>query len=191
MEPVESDRDFISELLLTQLGSCGRSYRREAQEAGRKIISEMYSPPRVTAELKKMGHKHLVPGFALDLTVMDPDDGMPWDFSDCRKQDKAMKMVRSQKSYMVIGSPECKAFCTFMALNEARSRDPEKIRAARAKAVMHLEFMIKIYYEQLDNGRYFLHEHRAYATSWQLEKMVDLLKSVSYTHLTLPTKSTV
>ena len=80
-EPVESDRDSISELLLTQLGSCARSYRREAQNADRKIISEMYSPPRVTAELKKMGRKHLVLGFALDLTVLDPDDGMPWDLS--------------------------------------------------------------------------------------------------------------
>ncbi len=49
LEPVESDRDFISEMLLAQLGSCGRSYRREAQKAGRKIISEMFSPPRVTA----------------------------------------------------------------------------------------------------------------------------------------------
>ena len=148
-----SDQDCISELLLDQLGSSGRSYTREAQRAGRKIISEMYSPPRVTKELKKMGHKHLVPGFALDLTVVDPDDGLPWDFSDCRKQDKPMKMVRSQKPYMVIGSPERIAFCTFIAFNGARANNPEKIKAARAKAVMHLEFMIRIYYEQLDNGR--------------------------------------
>ena len=54
LEPVESDRDSISEMLLAQLGSCGRSYRREAQKACRKIISEMYPAPRVSAELKKM-----------------------------------------------------------------------------------------------------------------------------------------
>ncbi len=94
VELVESDLDFISELLLAHLGLCGRSYRREAQKAGRKLFSEMYSPPRVTAELKKIGHTRLVPGFALDLTVMDPDDGMPLDFSDCSKQDKAMNLVR-------------------------------------------------------------------------------------------------
>ena len=41
LEPDESAQDFVSELLLNQLGSCGRSYRREAQKAGRKIISEM------------------------------------------------------------------------------------------------------------------------------------------------------
>ena len=49
LELAESDRDFVSELLLTQLGSCGRRYRREAQKVGRKIISDMYSPPRVAA----------------------------------------------------------------------------------------------------------------------------------------------
>ena len=175
MEPNESDHDSISELLLTQLGSCGRSYRREAQKAGRRIISEMYSPPRVTEELKKMKHKHLVPGFVLDLTVMDPDDGKPWDFSRHSKREKALKMVRDQEPYMVIGSPECKAFCTSMALNEARSKNPEATRKAIARAIEHINFMITIYSEQLDHGRYFLHEHPSYATPWKLYKMIDLL----------------
>ena len=75
LEPSAGDQ--ISELLLQQLGPCGKSYRREAKAAGRRIISEMYSPPRVTAELQRMKHKHLLPGFALDLTVVDPDDGLP------------------------------------------------------------------------------------------------------------------
>ena len=35
--------------------------------------------------------------------------------------------------------------------------------------------MSTIYYEQLDHGRYLLNEHPACATSWQLDKVVDLL----------------
>jgi hypothetical protein len=128
-------------------------------------VSEIYSPPRVTAELKRKPREHLVPGFALDLAVVDPDDSKPWDFSDCRPQDKAMKMVRTQPPYMVIGSQECKAFCTFMTLNGPRSRNPEAIMKARAKAILHIEFMIRICCEQLGDGRYFLHGHPAYATS--------------------------
>ena len=44
---------------------------------GTSIVSEMYSSPGVTAELKRMKHRHLLPGFALDLTVVDLDGGLP------------------------------------------------------------------------------------------------------------------
>ena len=110
LEPSASDQ--ISELLLQQLGSCGRGYQREAKAAGRRIISEMYSPPRVTAELQRMKHKHLLPGFALDLTVFDPEDGLPWDFTKSGKREKARQMRRREKPYLLIGSPECTAFST-------------------------------------------------------------------------------
>ena len=43
---------LVSELLIIELVSCGRSCRRGAQKAGRQIISEMCSPPRVAGELK-------------------------------------------------------------------------------------------------------------------------------------------
>ena len=81
--------DFIGELLLQQLGSSGRSYKRENRAACSRIVSEMYSPPRVTAEIKRMKHKHLLLGFALDLTVVDPEDGEPWDFSLSHKRDRS------------------------------------------------------------------------------------------------------
>ena len=40
----------------------------------RNDVSKIYSPPRVVAMAARMG---LRPGFALDLTVIDPDDGLP------------------------------------------------------------------------------------------------------------------
>ena len=67
--------DFVSEMLLASVASTGRKYRREARPTCRRIVSEVYSPPRVTAEIKRGRHPHLVPGSAFDLTVMDPDDG--------------------------------------------------------------------------------------------------------------------
>ena len=45
-------------------------------------------------------------GFSLDLTVMD-EDGLPWDFNNQAKREKARRIVREQKPYMLIGSPAC------------------------------------------------------------------------------------
>ena len=73
--------DFVSEMPFMSVASSGRSYGRETRAAHRRIVSEMYSPPRVTAELKRGRRAHLIPGFAPDLTVDDPEDGQPRDFS--------------------------------------------------------------------------------------------------------------
>ena len=51
LEPDTSD--FASELLLQQLGSSTRSYAREARKAHRVLVSEIFSPPRITAELRR------------------------------------------------------------------------------------------------------------------------------------------
>ena len=36
--------DEVSALLLSQMGSTGRSYRRESCQAARRIVTEVYSP---------------------------------------------------------------------------------------------------------------------------------------------------
>ncbi len=172
LEPARDD--FVSELLLSQLGSMGRRYRRESRQSFKKVVSEIYSPPRVTKLLGESRSKHLVPGLALDLTVVDPDDGRPWDFSLRSKREKARQLLRQQKPYLLIGSPECKHFCTWFALNEARSTDAQAMRHARTRAVAHLEFVVSLYVEQLQGGRYFLHEHPQYATSWTERVMKEL-----------------
>ena len=43
---------------------------------------EIYSPPRVTQVISELG---LRPAWSLDLTTVDPEDGMPWDFSVAAK----------------------------------------------------------------------------------------------------------
>ena len=53
--------------------------------AARLKVTELYSPPRVTKQAHKFG---LLPGFALDLTTIDPTDGKPWDFCDPVKRER-------------------------------------------------------------------------------------------------------
>ncbi len=43
-----------------------------------------------------------MPGFSFDITVVDPEDGMPWDFSIPAKRLKARMMIREQKPYLLI-----------------------------------------------------------------------------------------
>ena len=77
-------------------------------------IIEIYSPPRVTTMAERF---KLIPGLALDLTTIDPDDGMPWNFDDPSKRAKAKQLVHTRRSLLVIGSPMCSAFSQLQQLN--------------------------------------------------------------------------
>ena len=92
--------DYDVKMILMCLGFCEPA-------AAKATVSEIYSPPRVTEELRRRPWtwRSLIPGFALDLTVNDPDDNMPWDFSKSGKRSKAMRLVRENMPYMIIGSP--------------------------------------------------------------------------------------
>ena len=142
-----SAEGYVSELLLQQLGSYGRSYTRETRASCTRIVSDMYSSPRVTAELKKSKKRfrHVLPGFAFDLTVSDPVDGQPWDFSKLAGQERARRIMREQRPYMLIGSPMCTYFSTRQYLNESKSSDTEALRKAKRGAIKHIEFMISMY----------------------------------------------
>ena len=131
-------------------------------------MSEIYSGPRATAALKLLPGLGLSAGFALDLTTTD-ENGDSWDFTKEQMKDKARKIVRTEEPMLLIGSPSCTAFCQWQALNTVKQgRDEEKIAAARAEAEAHLLFVTELYQLQVDAKRYFLHEHPAGATSWQL-----------------------
>ena len=58
------------------------SIMRDANALGYPHVSGIYSPPRVTSLAAMLG---LRPGMAFDLTLVDEDDGLPWDFG---KEDK-------------------------------------------------------------------------------------------------------
>ena len=63
--------------VLAMLGADPRSYRREHKQAVRRVVSEVYSPPRVTEMLKGMSNHGLTPGLALDITTTDPQMANP------------------------------------------------------------------------------------------------------------------
>jgi hypothetical protein len=174
LEP--STDDFVSSMLLAQLGSLGRSYKREARRSARVLVSEIYSPPRVTALIRRAKMRHIMPGFALDLTVTDPHDGRPWDFSLPEKRDRAKTILKQQRPYCLIGSPMCTKFSTWQALNAAKCSDKNLVEKARQDAIVHMDFVAELYTIQLEEKRYFLHEHPRFATSWSLPSIEAILR---------------
>jgi len=109
----EDFEDEISSMLLAQLGQSSKAYKRELRKGCRHLVSEIYSPPRITREIKNGRWKRLAPGFALDFTVLDPDDSMPWDFNVKEKREKARRPQREQEPLLLVGSPMCTHFSTW------------------------------------------------------------------------------
>ena len=52
--------DVIAQLLVTQMGSSGRSMRREQRSGMRRVGSEIYSPARVTKMIRDRKMRHIL-----------------------------------------------------------------------------------------------------------------------------------
>ena len=71
----------------------------------------------------------------------------------------------------------CTAFSRLLALSESK-RDPEVVKKLYAKAMVHLEFVCRLYRKQVERGLYFLHEHPAAAKSWDETCVLEVLALV-------------
>ena len=106
----------------------------------------------------------LVPSFAPHVTTHGGDGG-EWDFDQADMGARAGARVEEDKPYLLIGSPMCKACCTWQRLTALR-RDPLEVRREYLNAMAHLRFVCQLQQFQTDSGRYFLHGHPAQASSW-------------------------
>ena len=174
--------DSLDTLMISLLGGDQRRYKREHWTAARRLLYEVYSPPRVTKMLSHMSNHGLMPGLAMDITVLD-DEGEPWDFNLEKKKTKALAKIREEKPLFLIGSPVCTAWCSWQALNATR-RDPEVVKQDLRMARAHLDFVVQLYREQIDGGRFFLHEHPDGASSWKEDVIQDILKVPGVCHTT-------
>ena len=94
-----------------------------------------------------------------------------------QKQTKVLKKMRREKPLFVIGSPPCTRFSTWQCLND-KKRDPAVANEEHERAKVHLQFAAQVYREQVEGGRFFLHEHPEFGTSWD-EPCVEELLEVS------------
>ena len=136
-------------------------------------VVELFSQPRIAQEAgaKRHGGTSLQPGYSLDLTRDDPKTGKPWDLAKPEVQARVRRMVREGKPMFIIGSPPCTAFSSMQNLSRGK-RAPEVVWKELEEAKAHMRFCISLYELQVREGRYFLHEHPAGATSWKMPEMV-------------------
>ncbi len=159
---LQRDAEILS--IIEQLGGCRKRYKRHQAKQMRALVSEVYSPPGVTACAKLLPSLKVIPGFALDLTTTD-SKGVAWDFDKLERRQEARRLIEKEKPMLLVGSPMCTAFCSWQVLNEYK-RDPEQIRREWTKAMIHLQFVCELYEMQVKSRRYFLHEHPVAASSW-------------------------
>ena len=69
-----------------------------------------------------------------------------------------MRALKRQRPKLLIGSPMCTYFSTMLNMNAGRM-DPARLEQEKARAVDHMEFMCKLYRQQIQLGGYILHEH--------------------------------
>ncbi|MBV61870.1 MAG: hypothetical protein CMH65_11270 [Nevskiales bacterium] len=161
--------------LVKSLGGDTRRYRCDRRRALKKVVSEIFSPPRVTAAAKLLPGMRVSPGLAMDLTTTD-EQGVPWDFTKAERRAEARQRLRDERPFVLVGSPPCTPYCTWQALNASRPDvDLAALRRRRAEADVHMAFVCELYRDQVMGGRYFLHENPAHAHSWSLECIQEIL----------------
>ena len=133
---IQSDSDEIMKIV-RDLGGSQKTYRKERAKAMKGIVSEIYSPPRVTRAIKMMPSSEVIAGFALDLTTSDVD-GRSWNFDEKEMRDRAKRKLAEDNPMLPIGSPMCTAFSTWQRIND-KIRDPYVVACEKKRAVMHLE----------------------------------------------------
>ena len=140
--------------------------------AARAKIIELYSPPRVTKELSRMPMLPLAAGSTFDLRR--EVDGKSWDFTKACDRAAVFRQIRSERPALVIGSPPCTMFSRLNINLNAKKMGQGEWARRRVEAMVHLQFAVQVYQEQLRCGRHFLHEHPLTATSWSVPEVLAL-----------------
>ena len=128
-------------------------------------VSEVYSPPRLTARAKERGMKV---GPAMDLIT-------GWDFSVRAHCREALRLLREHRPTLVGLSPPCGPFSAMRNLSSFK-RNSEVVEQEVRRGRKHLRFAVTIALMQLNAGRGFYFEHPAGARSWRTSEMQPLLR---------------
>ena len=91
-------------------------------------------------------------------------------------RDRAWAKIRSEQPLLLKGSPMCTTFSAWQYINNSK-RDPAVTSKEYARGLSHLRFCCEFYDYQVVQGRYFLNEHPAQATSWgtaEVKRILDL-----------------
>ena len=117
-------------------------------------IVELYSPPRVTEQLDKIKMRGMEAGSTFDLRPNA--SGNAYDLTKASDRAKVRSILRTEKPYIVIGSPPCTEFSQMQRNWNHHRLPPEEVRRRLIEAQLHLAFSTEISRFQMKHGRHFL-----------------------------------
>ena len=132
-EQVKEADDEIQNMA-SRLGGNVENYVVEREGVVNRVLTEIYSAPRVTSAAKLLPSLKIIPGMAFDLTTAD-SDGTPWDFDDPIKRKRAWKIITTEKPAVVVGSPMCRHWSAWQNINHMHKRAPARPQGIHGAAV--------------------------------------------------------
>ena len=123
---------------------------------------ELFNPGNFTACAQELN-----PGLIIDMSV-DPEKDMRVD----TYRVQARHDIGTQDPLIVIAAPPCTVFSAMQNINqEAGTPEWEK---KYEDALALLQFSVDVCWDQISRGKFFLHEHPATASSWDLPMIREL-----------------
>jgi len=120
--PNDVAKDFLNiyELFLIQGASRG---------VARAKVAELFSPPRVTEEIRRMPNLTIEGGQTYD--IFADKDGRKWNFLKASDRKAVRKEIEDLKPFFVIGSPPCTPFSSLRFFNKDKKSYKEKLVEGR------------------------------------------------------------
>ena len=88
-------------------------------------------------------------------------------------QDQTRQSIAREDPLILIGAPPCTVFSTMQNINQKHQNNPSWEQKYQEGCEL-LQFASQCYWDQIERGMFFLHEHPATASSWNMECMAEL-----------------
>ena len=130
---------------------------------------ELFNPENFTANAQELN-----PGLIIDMSV-DPEKDMRVD----TYRVQARHDIGTQDPLIVIAAPPCTVFLTMQNINQEHHGTPEWEKKYE-DALALLQFSMDVCWDQISRGKFFLHEHPATASSWDLPMIRELAEQTPW-----------
>lgn len=129
---------------------------------------QIYSRPKVTAEMRKQGY--------VDGKNFDIKEDARWDFCRGGSRQELRDIITHEPPNIIICSPPCTFFSILQGLS-VRDETNAEYRRAKAVAILHINFCMELCRTQVKEGRYFVFEHPAEARSRNMPTVQAMLQN--------------
>ena len=148
----------------TQLRKAAKTlYGDEAQSLAVEV-SELYSPPRLTAEGKRQG---LQVGGAYDIKT-------GFDLRQESDEKKMWRTLQEEDPLLFVNSPPCTSFTLMQELNYPKM-DPKVVFHMVSEGLRHMRLCVKACMRQIQRGKLFLFEHPLRSRAWNEPELQELM----------------